>query len=138
MKATTVLLALSLLGCESAPAARTTMASPPPSARFLSQRDATFRLSPEDHALIAQKLNVDALEDVLGWLRPEYREDVLVNLREMVAAPAVAVRIVLVSENDPEWSAAPAPLRSALRRLSEHPVVDGSRVRRSPPPANEP
>lgn len=120
-KPATVFLALALIGCETAPVERTTMPTPSPSARLLPAREARFHLSPEDRTRISTKLDADALEEVLAWLKPEYRNQVLEAIRVLATADAASVRIVPLGETDPEWIAAPEALKSAARRLSNVP-----------------
>jgi hypothetical protein len=118
LKPAAVVLALLLIACETAPVERATMPNPSPTARLLPAREATFHLSAEDRTRVSTKLDADALEEVLAWLKPEYRGQVLEAVRVLATARAVSVRIVPLSENDPEWVAAPEALKSAIRQLS--------------------
>lgn len=94
------------------------MATPSSGTRFLSAREATYHLPPDDRNLISRWLDADALEEVVAWLRPEYRTEVLEAIRPLANADAAAVHVLLLEENDPEWIAAPAELKSAVKRLS--------------------
>ena len=97
------------------------MSIPSLSAHLLQTREATFRLSPKDRTRLSSWLDVDALEEVLAWLKPEFRNQALEDMQVLAAANAATVQIIPLGESNPEWAAAPEALKSAVRRLSELP-----------------
>lgn len=58
---------------------------------FLQSADPTFHLSPAQRAGMPQQIDADAVEQVLAWTRPEYRDEVL---RDLVV-PALDPRVMV-------------------------------------------
>jgi hypothetical protein len=92
-----------------------------PGVRFLTARDATYHLPPEDRDRISTWLDADGLEEVIAWMEPECRGEILEAIRLLANTNAAAVRVLPVDESDPEWIAAPDELKSAVKRLSRTP-----------------
>jgi hypothetical protein len=58
---------------------------------FLQSADPTFHLSPAQRSGLPPRMNADAVEQVLAWTRPEYRDEVF---RDLVG-PALDPRVMI-------------------------------------------
>jgi len=102
MRSTARLLAtaafLLLMGCER-PTYGITMDVPPRPLR-LAAPDATYRLSGEDRAKVQEGFDADALERLLGLVRPDMRQELLAHFQ--VGEEGGPRRGRIVQLNDPE------------------------------------
>ena len=89
---------LLLVGCER-PTYGITMDLPPRPLR-LAAPDATYRLSDEDRAKVQEGFDVDALERLVGMVRPDMRQELLVHFQ--VGEEEGPRRGRIVQMNDPE------------------------------------
>ncbi len=87
-------LTLFLGACESNPTGGSVMNAPRNETAFLRTPDASFQLSPEQRASVHSAFNVDAIEKLLSWTKPEYRGDVLESFQASTIA-ALGEKVVL-------------------------------------------
>lgn len=70
-------LVLLMGACETTPTGNPVVNAPSNQPAFLKASDTQFRLSPDQRATVHPAYNADAVEQLLSWVRPEIRSEVL-------------------------------------------------------------